>query len=293
MVIVLTSLPFLSLVYGKPLLPSSVSSSPVPFQHQSSRDNLERESEPEITHNPQPNVENIPRPLSPTKLTPAHSPLRYQSDIDLEVLRRKLANAPRPLKKRSSITEPEGPNGPNIQKLLYQRFNTLAGGMETVTPFFQPDTALNLPGDVDSVNGNVMEATKKATVAMPISEPAPSLTSDANENQSVQTANHTETPEITDTTDPKEGPEDSHNNNQSSLDKDVKSTPAEKEDTEKNMVSITPGHYYSNITSDTKIPGAFTYAELSLFEQNLSVFCPLVQFFMQVIKQQSHSELRV
>ncbi|XP_060789756.1 protein phosphatase 1, regulatory subunit 13Ba isoform X3 [Neoarius graeffei] len=226
-------------VYGKPLLPSSVSSSPVPFQHQSSRDNLERESEPEITHNPQPNVENIPRPLSPTKLTPAHSPLRYQSDIDLEVLRRKLANAPRPLKKRSSITEPEGPNGPNIQKLLYQRFNTLAGGMETVTPFFQPDTALNLPGDVDSVNGNVMEATKKATVAMPISEPAPSLTSDANENQSVQTANHTETPEITDTMDPKEGPEDSHNNNQSSLDKDVKSTPAEKEDTEKNMVKRT------------------------------------------------------
>lgn len=51
----------------------------------------------------------------------AHSQLRYQNDADLEVLRRRLSNAPRPLKKRSSITEPEGPQGPNIQKLLYQR----------------------------------------------------------------------------------------------------------------------------------------------------------------------------
>lgn len=229
----------MSSVYGKPLLPSSVSSSPVPFQHQTSRDDSERESEPEIIHNPQSSVENIPRPLSPTKLTPAHSPLRYQSDIDLEVLRRKLANAPRPLKKRSSITEPEGPNGPNIQKLLYQRFNTLAGGMETVTPFFQPDTAINLAGDVDSVNGNVKEATVTAAVAptpAPVTEPAPapspSPTSDANENQ---TPNHTETPEITDTTDPKEGPEDSHNNNQ---DEDIESAQAEKEDMEQNMVSV-------------------------------------------------------
>ncbi|XP_060736531.1 protein phosphatase 1, regulatory subunit 13Ba isoform X1 [Tachysurus vachellii] len=230
-------------VYGKPLLPSSVSSSPVPFQHQSSRDDSERESEPEITHNPQPSVENIPRPLSPTKLTPAHSPLRYQSDLDLEVLRRKLANAPRPLKKRSSITEPEGPNGPNIQKLLYQRFNTLAGGMETVTPFFQPDTALNLSGNVDSVNGNAMEAAVTATVApmptpTPVTEPAPvpSPTSDADENQQVQKPNHTETPEITDATDPKGGSEDSHNNNQ---DEDTESAAAETEDTEKNMVKRT------------------------------------------------------
>ncbi|XP_053488350.1 protein phosphatase 1, regulatory subunit 13Ba isoform X4 [Ictalurus furcatus] len=232
-------------VYGKPLLPSSISSSPVPFQHQSSRDDSERESEPEITHSPQPSVENIPRPLSPTKLTPAHSPLRYQSDIDLEVLRRKLANAPRPLKKRSSITEPEGPNGPNIQKLLYQRFNTLAGGMETVTPFFQPDTALNLAGDVsDSVNGNVMAATKKAAIAPmppPVSEPAPSPSpaSDSNENRPAQTANRTEITETTDTTDPKEGPEDSHNNNRSSLDEHVQSTPEEKEDAEQNTVKRT------------------------------------------------------
>ncbi|OWK08603.1 hypothetical protein Celaphus_00010840, partial [Cervus elaphus hippelaphus] len=43
----------------------------------------------------------------------------------------KLSNAPRPLKKRSSITEPEGPNGPNIQKLLYQR--TTIAAMETIS----------------------------------------------------------------------------------------------------------------------------------------------------------------
>ncbi|KAI5101981.1 apoptosis-stimulating protein of p53-like, partial [Silurus meridionalis] len=228
--------------YGKPLLPSSVSSSPVPFQHQNSKDDSERESEPETPHTPQPSVENIPRPLSPTKLTPAHSPLRYQSDLDLEVLRRKLANAPRPLKKRSSITEPEGPNGPNIQKLLYQRFNTLAGGIETVTPFFQPDTALNLPGDVDSVNGNVKEVTSKPAVAStltPVTEPATSPTSDSNENHQEQTANHTETVEITDTTDPKEGPENSHNNNQASLDEDVESTSPEKEDTRLDTVKRT------------------------------------------------------
>lgn len=228
-------------VYGKPLLPSSISSSPVPFHHQSSRDDSERESEAESTSGSQASVENIPRPLSPTKLTPAHSPLRYQSDLDLEVLRRKLANAPRPLKKRSSITEPEGPNGPNIQKLLYQRFNTLAGGMETVTPFFQPDTALNSAPSVDSVNGNVTEATKKATVApTPTAAPGatPSSTSDANENQPAQTANHTETPETTDITDPKEGPEDSHNNNQSPPDEDVESAPAEKDDVKQNVVSL-------------------------------------------------------
>lgn len=51
--------------------------------------------------------------------------MRYQSDADLDVLRRRLSNAPRPLKKRSSITEPEGPLGPNIQKLLYQRLGIL------------------------------------------------------------------------------------------------------------------------------------------------------------------------
>lgn len=123
-------------------------------------------------------MENIPRPLSPTKLTPmVHSPLRYQSDADLEVLRKKLANAPRPLKKRSSITEPEGPSGPNIQKLLYQRFNTLAGGIEgngvsgsaggsgpgPGTPFYQPATPPGyLGGDAtaDTDNGNLPSETQ-------------------------------------------------------------------------------------------------------------------------------------
>ncbi|XP_051868448.1 apoptosis-stimulating of p53 protein 2-like [Pristis pectinata] len=84
-------------------------------------------------------TERIPRPLSPTKLLPfMYNPYRNQSDADLEALRKKLSNAPRPLKKRSSITEPEGPNGPNIQKLLYQR--TTLAAMETASPmpFYQP-----------------------------------------------------------------------------------------------------------------------------------------------------------
>lgn len=72
-----------------------------------------------------------PRPLSPTKLLPFLSnPHRIPSDVDLEALRRRLHHAPRPLKKRSSITEPEGPAGPNIQKLLYQK--TTLAAMETV-----------------------------------------------------------------------------------------------------------------------------------------------------------------
>ncbi|KAL0177122.1 hypothetical protein M9458_026016, partial [Cirrhinus mrigala] len=78
--------------------------------------------------------ERIPRPLSPTKLLPFISnPYRHQSDVDLEALRKKLYNAPRPLKKRSSITEPEGPGGPNIQKLLYQK-TTLAAMETAVSP---------------------------------------------------------------------------------------------------------------------------------------------------------------
>uniref|UniRef100_A0A8C7M398 Tumor protein p53 binding protein 2 n=1 Tax=Oncorhynchus kisutch TaxID=8019 RepID=A0A8C7M398_ONCKI len=76
-------------------------------------------------------TERAPRPLSPTKLLPFIShPHRHPSDVDLEALRRRLHHAPRPLKKRSSITEPEGPAGPNIQKLLYQK--TTLAAMETV-----------------------------------------------------------------------------------------------------------------------------------------------------------------
>ncbi|KAM9014085.1 apoptosis-stimulating of p53 protein 1 isoform 4-T4 [Ara ararauna] len=191
-------------VYGKPVLQSgSTSPSPLPFLHgslpaqtssqpQSQPQTEVSEKDQEVENAPPPsensNVENIPRPLSPTKLTPiVHSPLRYQSDADLEALRRKLANAPRPLKKRSSITEPEGPSGPNIQKLLYQRFNTLAGGIESA-PFYQPSNPQDFIGilaDVDngnaSTNGNIEEPISvQPTVPLP-DEPPPS--SDANDNE--------------------------------------------------------------------------------------------------------------
>ncbi|KAM3930037.1 apoptosis-stimulating of p53 protein 2 isoform 2-T3 [Leptodactylus fuscus] len=92
----------------------------------------EPETEVPASGNETQETERIPRPLSPTKLLPFLSnPYRNQSDADLEALRKKLYNAPRPLKKRSSITEPEGPNGPNIQKLLYQR--TTLAAMETIS----------------------------------------------------------------------------------------------------------------------------------------------------------------
>ncbi|XP_030206916.1 apoptosis-stimulating of p53 protein 2 [Gadus morhua] len=83
---------------------------------------------------PEPAERTAPRPLSPTKLLPflSQHPHRNPSDADLDALRRRLRLAPRPLKKRSSITEPEGPGGPNIQKLLYQK--TTLAAMETVEP---------------------------------------------------------------------------------------------------------------------------------------------------------------
>ncbi|KAM3856736.1 apoptosis-stimulating of p53 protein 1 isoform 1-T1 [Vipera latastei] len=186
-------------VYGKPVVQSgSTSPSPLPFlqgslpastsQSQAPNDMSEKDQEQEITPSSgdNSNVENIPRPLSPTKLTPiVHSPLRYQSDADLEALRRKLANAPRPLKKRSSITEPEGPSGPNIQKLLYQRFNTLAGGIESA-PFYEPSNSQDFIGtlaDVDNgnmnTNGNVEDP-----VAVPSTVPlSDEPSSDANDNE--------------------------------------------------------------------------------------------------------------
>ncbi|XP_006003394.1 protein phosphatase 1, regulatory subunit 13Bb isoform X3 [Latimeria chalumnae] len=188
-------------VYGKPVLTSSsASSSPLPFLHgqpssqtsqpQSLDESPEKYSELENAPPPSENtnVENIPRPLSPTKLTPiVHSPLRYQSDADLEALRRKLANAPRPLKKRSSITEPEGPSGPNIQKLLYQRFNTLAGGIESL-PFYQPSNPpdyIGGLGDVDNRNANTNGNVEDTVSVQPeISSPPETLpSSDANDNE--------------------------------------------------------------------------------------------------------------
>ncbi|KAI1896922.1 hypothetical protein AGOR_G00099860, partial [Albula goreensis] len=139
-------------VYGKPVIPGGAPQSTYP-------DNpyLERSGGPETTEvdhaggsgsSSAPSgqegqeTERIPRPLSPTKLLPFISnPYRHQSDVELEALRKKLYHAPRPLKKRSSITEPEGPAGPNIQKLLYQK--TTLAAMETVisAPFYQPHPA--------------------------------------------------------------------------------------------------------------------------------------------------------
>ncbi|XP_052002046.1 protein phosphatase 1, regulatory subunit 13Ba isoform X2 [Xyrauchen texanus] len=227
-------------VYGKPVLPGSTSPSPVP-PYQSSRDEVDREADQESAPLPPPSVENIPRPLSPTKLTPvAHSPLRYQSDIDLEVLRRKLANAPRPLKKRSSITEPEGPTGPNIQKLLYQRFNTLAGGIEggvSGTPFYQPDSPLSYMvtalGDVDTANGNQMEFNMLAGPSTEMTIPDPPTTSstsptvDDNENQLMHTSTESDGTQSANASGPsnKDTPEDNHNNNHTSV-TDTQHSPA-------------------------------------------------------------------
>lgn len=177
---------------------------------------------------PPPSVENIPRPLSPTKLTPmVHSPLRYQSDADLEVLRKKLANAPRPLKKRSSITEPEGPSGPNIQKLLYQRFNTLAGGMEgngvsgsgggngagNGTPFYQPANPPGyLGGDsvADTDNGNLLSEIPLPPPpgAEELGSEAPQPSTDANDNEPPPSPAEG----LADSAEA-EGPEDDNNNN--------------------------------------------------------------------------------
>ncbi|XP_026080629.1 apoptosis-stimulating of p53 protein 2-like [Carassius auratus] len=114
-------------VYGKPVAPAG--------QHPENP-YLDSSSGPEAEKDPSPGAsesERIPRPLSPTKLLPFISNPWNQSDVDLEALRKKLYNAPRPLKKRSSITEPEGPGGPNIQKLLYQK-TTLAAMETAVTP---------------------------------------------------------------------------------------------------------------------------------------------------------------
>uniref|UniRef100_A0A8C0YZB4 SH3 domain-containing protein n=1 Tax=Canis lupus familiaris TaxID=9615 RepID=A0A8C0YZB4_CANLF len=128
--------PHFSTVYGKPVIaaaqnqqqhPENVYSGP-----QGQLGSPEPDMEPASSVQEGHENERIPRPLSPTKLLPFLSnPYRNQSDADLEALRKKLSNAPRPLKKRSSITEPEGPNGPNIQKLLYQR--TTIAAMETIS----------------------------------------------------------------------------------------------------------------------------------------------------------------
>ncbi|XP_069787114.1 apoptosis-stimulating of p53 protein 2-like isoform X2 [Narcine bancroftii] len=143
--------PHFTSVYGKPVVPASsqnyVSNESQADQEinthysksQDKPDCPESETDNTASLGDHSETERIPRPLSPTKLLPfMYNPYRNQSDADLEALRKKLSNAPRPLKKRSSITEPEGPNGPNIQKLLYQR--TTLAAMETASPmpFYQP-----------------------------------------------------------------------------------------------------------------------------------------------------------
>uniref|UniRef100_A0A8B9LTF8 Protein phosphatase 1, regulatory subunit 13Bb n=1 Tax=Astyanax mexicanus TaxID=7994 RepID=A0A8B9LTF8_ASTMX len=192
--------PAVKAVYGKPVLhSSSTPPSPLPFSGSGAfpgligavgdmaDGDLDLEGQmvglPEV---PPPMVDHIPRPLSPTKLTPmVHSPMRYQSDAELEALRKKLANAPRPLKKRSSITEPEGPSGPNIQKLLYQRFNTLAGS-GGATPFYQPAGAAGeAPSDAD--NGNPPSESPVTPLTGTEGTPPDALPQiDANDNQPIQ-----------------------------------------------------------------------------------------------------------
>ncbi|XP_047657456.1 protein phosphatase 1, regulatory subunit 13Bb isoform X5 [Tachysurus fulvidraco] len=222
-------------VYGKPLLPSSSTpTSPLPFPGSGSfpmlpvpladvvDGDLEIEGQAAVfPESPVPIVDHIPRPLSPTKLTPmVHSPMRFQSDAELEALRRKLANAPRPLKKRSSITEPEGPSGPNIQKLLYQRFNTLAGGIEGgiggvgggsgVTPFYQPTGTTVGEALADADNGNTSSETPALTLVSTEEVPSQDLhQGDANDNQPVQPASETE---VSTALEPTTASEDNNNN---------------------------------------------------------------------------------
>ena len=68
----------------------------------------------------------------------AHTGMPERSiTVDIEALRRKFAHAPRPLKKRSSITEPERPQGPMIPKLLYDQLYKKAD-----TPFYRTPSEL-------------------------------------------------------------------------------------------------------------------------------------------------------
>ncbi|XP_056303671.1 apoptosis-stimulating of p53 protein 2b isoform X1 [Danio aesculapii] len=130
-------------LYGKPVIPSSVGQQSFiqDFNHIEKMCALDGDQVDQGSSNSAPasasvegqDAERVPRPLSPTKLLPFLSNShRLQSDVDLEALRKRLHNAPRPLKKRGSITESEGPGGPNIQKLLYQK--TTLAAMETIAP---------------------------------------------------------------------------------------------------------------------------------------------------------------
>uniref|UniRef100_A0A3Q3NHF1 Tumor protein p53 binding protein 2 n=1 Tax=Mastacembelus armatus TaxID=205130 RepID=A0A3Q3NHF1_9TELE len=167
-------------IYGKPVIPGGASQHPEnPYQ-----DRRSPAPESEMDHNganlgssssegPQPETERIPRPLSPTKLLPFISnPYRHQVDGELEALRKKLYNAPRPLKKRSSITEPEGPAGPNIQKLLYQK-TTLAAMETTVNHLSEAGQTLEggqLPSHIPGSNVSVPVPGEQTQPSSAISE---------------------------------------------------------------------------------------------------------------------------
>ncbi|XP_008124096.1 apoptosis-stimulating of p53 protein 2 isoform X1 [Anolis carolinensis] len=166
-------------VYGKPV----IAGTGLPNQQQQMENiysntqgkpsSPEPEMETTASANENNETERIPRPLSPTKLLPFLSnPYRNQSDADLEALRKKLSNAPRPLKKRSSITEPEGPNGPNIQKLLYQR--TTLAAMETISAPSYPSkqTSVAITEDSTEIPNPYLSTEVVKEVVLPPPEPA-------------------------------------------------------------------------------------------------------------------------
>ena len=75
----------------------------------------------------------------------------------MEMLRRKFAHTPRPLKKRSSITEAERAQGPNFPKLLYDKmykqadipFHPLSGIKQPPPAYKEP---INKVPDVTTVD---------------------------------------------------------------------------------------------------------------------------------------------
>ncbi|XP_042666271.1 apoptosis-stimulating of p53 protein 2 [Centrocercus urophasianus] len=180
-----TRAPHFPSVYGKPVMAGAGVQNQLP-QTENIYSNLqgkpgspEPEMETTASAHESHETERIPRPLSPTKLLPFLSnPYRNQSDADLEALRKKLSNAPRPLKKRSSITEPEGPNGPNIQKLLYQR--TTLAAMETISapshPSKQTASAVSPESPVEIPNPYASAEPEKETVS---SLPEPTIAEEA------------------------------------------------------------------------------------------------------------------
>uniref|UniRef100_A0A8C8GHM8 Tumor protein p53 binding protein, 2a n=1 Tax=Oncorhynchus tshawytscha TaxID=74940 RepID=A0A8C8GHM8_ONCTS len=168
-------------VYGKPVIPSGGPQYPEnPYCEQRHSPDQHSEVDHGAPHVPptegqQGETERTPRPLSPTKLLPFISnPYRHQSDGDLEALRKKLYNAPRPLKKRSSITEPEGPAGPNIQKLLYQK--TTLAAMETIlTTPTTPEAVKEEGGAGPGVPGAQIggDSSQPESVTLEACEPSP------------------------------------------------------------------------------------------------------------------------